>query len=108
MLFLGTLTEPDHCFDLLRQMILCNADPSLVYWWNDNYTYIDEAGNKRYTDEYLSMPVHERFLKSSVKWDVPTQCRDISAIDSWIDAHQIDIDMYREYDREWDKVHHTQ
>lgn len=74
---------------MLRQSILCNGDPSLVYWWNQNYSYIDERGQKHYTEEYLRRSPQERMKGSFVKWDVPTQCRDLDAINRWISQHVV-------------------
>jgi hypothetical protein len=68
---------PDHCFDVLRQAILCHGDISLVYWWNRNYSYIDETGLKHYTAEYLQRTPDERLTGSFVKWDTAVQCRDL-------------------------------
>ncbi|KAL1952459.1 hypothetical protein VTO42DRAFT_5298 [Malbranchea cinnamomea] len=79
----------NHCIDLLRQSIMCNGDPSLVYWWNSNYSYLDANGVKHYTEEYLSMSEEERVAGSFVKWEVKTQCRDWDAISDWVNKNKL-------------------
>lgn len=87
----------DHCLGLLRQTILCNGDVSLVYWWNDTFTYMDEAGQKRYSEEYLAMNRLERVHASYLKWEVSTQCQDIEAVHAWNLEHQMDNDKYLKF-----------
>ncbi|EEP82099.1 predicted protein [Uncinocarpus reesii 1704] len=82
----------NHCFDLLRQTIMCNGDASLVHWWNENYTYIDNTGQKQYSQEYLSMSPKERATNSFITWDVKTRCHDIDAITEWTRKHQAGTD----------------
>ncbi|OJJ07805.1 hypothetical protein ASPVEDRAFT_89044 [Aspergillus versicolor CBS 583.65] len=83
-----------HCFDVLRQAILCHGDVSLVYWWNKNYTYIDEAGTRQYTQEYLQRTPEERAKGSFVTWDSEVQCRDMDAINAWAKGNAVNDDDY--------------
>lgn len=84
----------DHCFDAIRQAILCHGDISVVYWWNRNYTYIDEGGNRQHSEEYLRRTPEERATGSFVTWDSQLQCRDMDAINAWAKANQVDDDKY--------------
>jgi hypothetical protein len=79
---------------VLRQAVLCHGDISLVYWWNRNYSYIDESGLKHYTAEYLHRTPDERLTGSFVKWDSAVQCRDMDAVNSWVKRHMVDDDKY--------------
>lgn len=83
-----------HCFDVLRQAILCHGDVSLVYWWNQNYTYIDESGTKQYTEEYLQRTPQERATGSFVTWDSEVQCRDMDVINAWAKRNAVNDDDY--------------
>ncbi|OBT70906.1 hypothetical protein VF21_10406 [Pseudogymnoascus sp. 05NY08] len=52
----------NHCFDVLRQAILCYGDTSLVYWWKREYTDFDDEGNiKGHSDKFSSLGPKERF-----------------------------------------------
>ncbi|KAK5988289.1 hypothetical protein PT974_12433 [Cladobotryum mycophilum] len=82
-----------HCFDVLRQALLCHGDISVVYWWNQNYTHLDQHGNRKYTEEYLRMTSEERATGSFVKWDSQLQCRDMDAVNAWAKSKQ-DIDIF--------------
>ncbi|OGM49045.1 hypothetical protein ABOM_002346 [Aspergillus bombycis] len=84
----------NHCFDVLRQAILCHGDISVVYWWNKNYTYIDPAGNRQYSEDYLRRTPEERDTGSFVTWDSQLQCRDMDAINAWAKVNQVDDDKY--------------
>lgn len=84
----------DHCFDVLRQAILCHGDISVVYWWNQNYTRTDEGGKQTYSEEYLRRTPEERALGSFVTWDSAVQCRDMEAINAWAKANRVDDDKY--------------
>ena len=83
----------DHCFDVLRQSIMCSGDLSLVYWWNDTFydrsTEGDGTMHQRhgYSEAYLSLPPVERTLNSYLKWDSTTRCRDIEVTHEWVDKH---------------------
>ncbi|KAL4811628.1 hypothetical protein BDW67DRAFT_189505 [Aspergillus spinulosporus] len=88
------LHHTHHCFDVLRQAILCHGDISLVYWWNQNYTYIDEMGGRHYTEEYLHRTPEERATGSFVTWDTEVQCRDMGAINAWVKENQVDDNHY--------------
>ncbi|KAF9894764.1 hypothetical protein FE257_006654 [Aspergillus nanangensis] len=80
--------------NVIRQALLCYGDTSLVYWWNENYTFIDEAGVRQYTNNYLNMTPKERAKGSFVMWNTQVQCRDIDAINSWAKAHSADPDKH--------------
>lgn len=84
----------NHCFDVLRQAVLCHGDISVVYWWNQNYTFVDQLGNRQYTEEYMRLTAEERATHSFVKWDSMLQCRDMDAINAWAKKHQVDDDKY--------------
>ncbi|BCS27851.1 oxidase ustYa family protein [Aspergillus puulaauensis] len=88
------LHHTSHCFDVLRQAILCHGDVSLVYWWNQNYTYIDETGTKQYTEEFLQRTPQERATGSFVTWDSEVQCRDMDAINAWAKRNAVNDDDY--------------
>ncbi|GAB0136510.1 hypothetical protein EsDP_00004810 [Epichloe bromicola] len=88
------LHHTNHCFDVLRQTVLCHGDISVVYWWNQNYTFVDQLGNRRYTEEYLRLSPEQRATNSFVKWDSKLQCRDMDAINAWAKANQVDDDKY--------------
>lgn len=88
-------TDADHCFDMLRQSILCHGDIAMVYWWNRNYTYVDEGGVKRYSDWYLQSDPMQRSKGSYTAWDTQVQCRDMDAVHAWAKAHSVDADKYK-------------
>jgi hypothetical protein len=79
---------------MIRQSILCHGDVSLIYWWNGNYSSVDEAGVRHYTEDYLHKSPEERVMGTFAKWDTAVQCRDIDAIHTWNTAHQIDDNKY--------------
>lgn len=79
---------------MIRQSLLCHGDVSLLYWWNGNYSYVDEAGARHYTEEYLRKTPEQRATGTFAMWDTPVQCRDMNAIHTWAKAHQIDDDKY--------------
>lgn len=93
-MILQVLTFADHCFDVLRQAVLCHGDISVVYWWNQNYTVVDQFGNRQYTEEYMRLTPEERATHSVVKWDSELQCRDMDAINAWAKANQVDDGKY--------------
>ncbi|KAA8644989.1 uncharacterized protein ATNIH1004_009200 [Aspergillus tanneri] len=84
----------NHCFDVIRQALMCHGDISLVYWWNDTYSYIDETGAKQYSDDYLHRNGEERMTGSRTHWNTDVQCRDISAINDWARQHKVNADKY--------------
>ncbi|KAH8812721.1 hypothetical protein F5884DRAFT_786191 [Xylogone sp. PMI_703] len=84
----------NHCFDMIRQSILCHGDVALVYWWNSNYSYVDESGIKHYTEEYLHRTPMQRAEGSFATWDTEVQCRDMDPINSWAKAHRLDDKKY--------------
>lgn len=85
-----------HCLDVVRQSLLCHGDTSLVYWWRQNFTYVDDSGARRYAEDYLRMNTEERAKSAFVRWDVDVQCRDMDAINAWVQKNQIDNDKYGE------------
>ncbi|KAB8076548.1 hypothetical protein BDV29DRAFT_154568 [Aspergillus leporis] len=80
----------NHFLDVLRQAILCHGDISIVYWWNSNYTYIDETGARQHTEEYLRLTPKDRFYGAFTMWDTEVQCRDMDAINAWKRARAAD------------------
>ncbi|KAN0072216.1 protein of unknown function (DUF3328) domain containing protein [Elaphomyces granulatus] len=84
----------NHCFDMLRQSILCHADISTMYWWDDSYSYIDDAGAFHLTDHYFELTPSQRAVESINKWETPVQCRDLNAIHAWAKEHRMDEDKY--------------
>ncbi|GAQ46496.1 hypothetical protein ANI_1_1444104 [Aspergillus niger] len=84
----------NHCFDAIRQAILCHGDISLIYWWDPNYTYIDDDGTERYTEDYLQMTPVERQVRLHASWSSEVQCRDMDAINSWVKERMVDPDKY--------------
>ncbi|KAL4755686.1 uncharacterized protein BDW70DRAFT_165215 [Aspergillus foveolatus] len=67
---------------------------SMVYWWNQNYTYVDEMGARHYTEEYLQRTPEARATGSFVTWDTEVQCRDLDAINAWVKENQVDDNHY--------------
>lgn len=67
----------------------------MVYWWNQNFTYIDDNGAKHYSDWYLQSSPEQRSKGTFTAWDTQVQCRDMEAIHAWMKAHQLDIEKYR-------------
>ncbi|THC91348.1 hypothetical protein EYZ11_009186 [Aspergillus tanneri] len=62
--------------------ILCHGD-IVMYWWNKNYTYIDEVGNLQYSEEHLGRTPEGRVTGAFVTWDSQLQCRNIDAINAY-------------------------
>lgn len=92
------IVHRNHCLDYLRQAIMCNGDSSMTYWWNKNYTYVDEAGKEQFTDKYLSMAPVDRAYGTELLWDVNHQCRNFDKIQEWTMEHQLRNDAYwKEY-----------
>ncbi|CAK48457.1 hypothetical protein AnigIFM63604_006335 [Aspergillus niger] len=89
-----TNSYSDHCFDAIRQAILCHGDISLIYWWDPNYTYIDDDGIERYTEDYLKKSPRERQVGLHASWSSEVQCRDMDAINSWVKERMVDPDKY--------------
>jgi Mycotoxin biosynthesis protein UstYa len=79
---------------MIRQSLLCHGDISLLYWWNHNYSYVDEGGVRHYTEEYLQKSPEERAVGTFAMWDTPVQCRDLEAINTWAKERQINDDKY--------------
>ena len=79
---------------MIRQSILCHGDVALLYWWNRNYSYVDEAGTKHYTEEYLQRSPDQRLTGAFAMWDTPVQCRDLDALNDFVQAHYLDDDKY--------------
>ncbi|PGG96500.1 hypothetical protein AJ79_09560 [Helicocarpus griseus UAMH5409] len=79
----------NHCFDLLRQSILCAGDVSMVYWWNRSYSYTDEQGQRHHTQKFLTMSNEEKTKGSFAFWDVEAHCRDWDKIYEWAEINQV-------------------
>ncbi|KAL8991045.1 MAG: hypothetical protein Q9169_007963 [Polycauliona sp. 2 TL-2023] len=78
----------NHCFDFLRQVIMCHGDISMTYWWNKNYTISDdETGRESHSKWFESLSPDERATNSSVFWDVEHSCRMFEPIDEWGKRH---------------------
>ncbi|KAL9611176.1 MAG: hypothetical protein Q9167_004161 [Letrouitia subvulpina] len=77
----------NHCFDFLRQAIMCHGDVTMTYWWNKNYTVSDEDGRERHSDWFESLNPDERATNSSVFWDIEHSCRMFEPIDEWGKRH---------------------
>ncbi|EGE82471.1 hypothetical protein RJZ56_005912 [Blastomyces dermatitidis] len=86
----------NHCFDLLRQSILCAGDVSMVYWWNQSYTYTDERGQEQYSQRYLSMSNVEKARHSFAYWDVEARCHDTDAIYEWAEKNKVNVGVNQE------------
>jgi len=84
----------NHCFDMLRQSILCHADIAIMHWWNDTYSYIDDAGAFHLTDHYFELTPSQRAEGAFAKWDTPVQCRDLNPIHEWAKKHSMEDDKY--------------
>ncbi|KAL4909725.1 hypothetical protein BDW74DRAFT_173219 [Aspergillus multicolor] len=69
-----------HCLNVLRQAILCHGNISLAYWWNSNFSYIDNNGETQYSPESVAMTPKERDLAAFMGWDSPVQCRDMMVL----------------------------
>lgn len=79
---------------MLRQTLLCNADIAMLHWWNDTYSYVDEAGHHHLTQHYHDMTPSMRAEKSFAKWDTQVQCRDLEPIHAWVKAHAMEDEKY--------------
>lgn len=77
----------NHCFDVLRQGLMCNADVSLIPWWNTTWSHIDKDGKKQYSQDYLSMTRMQRAKTSYVVWDLETKCIDMDALEDYVVKH---------------------
>lgn len=84
----------DHCFDAISQAILCHGDISLIYWWDPNYTYIDDDGTERYMEDYLQKTPKERQVGLHASWSSEVQCRDMDAINTQVKARIVDPEKY--------------
>lgn len=62
----------DHCIDLLRQVLLCNADIGLIF----------------YTDVGSKQPV--------ARVSTNHQCRNMEAITEWVQKHDSELGIYAE------------
>lgn len=71
----------------------------MVYWWNRNYSSIDKDGQKKYSQEYLSMNQEQKAKGSFVFWDVEARCHDYEAIYDWVEKNKLDVDKYNEAER---------
>ena len=79
---------------MLRQSILCHADIAIMHWWNDTYSYVDDAGAFHLTDHYFELTPSQRAEGAFAKWDTPVQCRDLNAIHKWAKEHSMENDKY--------------
>ncbi|KAI9890545.1 MAG: hypothetical protein M1814_003885 [Vezdaea aestivalis] len=83
------LTGLDHCIDFLRQVIMCHADLSMTYWWNDTYTTINDHGATEYTQQYLNFTPGQRSFHSEVQWNIEHKCRALEPIKNWVREHAL-------------------
>lgn len=74
----------DHCFDFIRQAILCHGDVSMAYWWNTSYTTTTSDGKKVHSDSFKGLSLEERAVGAKVHWDVEHKCREIQPIEDWV------------------------
>jgi hypothetical protein len=73
---------------------MCSGDISMAYWWNRNFTMMDEHCIEQITPEYLNMTKKERAYNTTLLWDVEHQCRDLDAISGWVAKYQLRDDAY--------------
>lgn len=88
------LFHKNHCFDMLRQAIMCHADIAIMHWWNDTYSVVGEDGVVHLTEHYKSLTPSQQAEGAFAKWDTPVQCRDLEAINAWTMAHSMENDKY--------------
>lgn len=75
------MSAKDHCFDQIRQGIMCNGDVSMVYWWNSSFSFTGDDEKKHYSEKYLSLQRTEAIASESfVFWDVETRCHDYQPV----------------------------
>lgn len=75
---------------------MCHGDVSLVYWWNHNYSYVDDQGTKRYTKLYEDKTPEERAKGSFAMWDTEVQCRDLGRVQEWVEERRMEEGKYRD------------
>ena len=73
---------------------MCNADISVLHWWNDTYSYIDERESLQLTQHYHDLTPSQRAEGAFAKWDTAVQCRDLDRIHAWNKAHAMDDAKY--------------
>jgi hypothetical protein len=62
------------------------------YFWNKAYDEIDANGKKGYSKEYYQKSLREKAHEATSQWDVVHQCRDLSAIERWMDEYKLPED----------------
>lgn len=73
---------------------MCNADISMLHWWNDTYSYVDEAGKFQLTQHYYDLTPSQRAEGTFAKWDTAVQCRDLDRINAWAEAYAMEDAKY--------------
>ncbi|KUJ21341.1 uncharacterized protein LY89DRAFT_778900 [Mollisia scopiformis] len=85
------LHHKNHCFDFLRQAIMCHGDVSMTYWWNVNYTVsnVDGNGGEGHSEWFNSLSVDERATNGSTYWDIEHSCRLFEPIAEWVARYKL-------------------
>jgi hypothetical protein len=88
-----------HCFDYLRQSIMCAGDVTLDHWFNytwtsssykdsDNPNPSDDWMNM-YTQNYRELDLRQRSRWADLMWDTTHQCRDYDSLYEWVKERQL-------------------
>lgn len=100
------LKHKQHCFDFLRQSLMCSGDVTIDHWFN--YTWTEpsfaaggegKAGDdwmSMYTPEFKKLTPHQRMGHAGLLWDTTHQCRDYDALWQWVKERQLVDDAYME------------
>jgi len=79
----------NHCFDFLRQAIMCHGDVSMTYWWNKDYTSRQSDGREVHSDWFNNLSLDDRATNSSVFWNIEHSCRMFEPIEAWVEKHPL-------------------
>jgi hypothetical protein len=102
-----------HCFDFLRQSIMCSGDVTLDHWFNYTWTepsFAAGGGGKEgddwmsmYTPEFKTLTGLQKNARAPLLWDTTHQCRDYDALWTWVKERQLVDDAYvKEFGRDDD------
>ncbi|OIW25147.1 hypothetical protein CONLIGDRAFT_648198 [Coniochaeta ligniaria NRRL 30616] len=93
-----------HCFDYLRQSIMCSGDVTMDHWFNYTWTEPSFAagGEGKAGDDWMAMlnPEYERLTPKQrhdhapLLWDTTHFCRDYDALYQWVKDRQLVDDAY--------------
>ncbi len=93
-----------HCFDFLRQSIMCSGDVTMDHWFNYTWTepsFAAGGGGRAgddwtamFTPEYKRLSPKQRNEHAPLLWDTTHQCRDYDALWQWVKDRQLVDDAY--------------